>query len=32
MQHNDIVIAYKNSLTDAYEKKKKVARLKGISY
>lgn len=30
MQHNDIVIAYKNSLTDAYEKK--VARLKGISH
>lgn len=22
MQHNDTVIAYKNSLTDAYEKKK----------
>ena len=29
MQHNDTVIAYKNSLTDAYERKKS---LKGISH
>lgn len=28
MQHNDIVIAYKNSLTDAYEKKKKSCSFK----
>lgn len=30
MQHNDTAIAYKNSQTDAYEKK--VACLKGISH